>query len=184
MVGQARAGKGGYQVTVFELVRQEVTAEAAARLYGLRFDRGGRGFCPWHDDGKHPALKFLDDGNCYCHSCHASGDATAITAQMLGLTPKQAAERIRTDFHLDTPTSSRPDPTTKVKTQQRQEQRDVERRRWSFLCNVVHQADEELTRYSQETAWDNPRFVAVLRARARADEQLNIMWEKMLNERT
>lgn len=171
-------------MTVFQLVRQEVTAEAAARLYGLKFDKSGRGFCPWHDDGKHAALQFFDDGGCFCHSCNQHGDATAITAQMLGVTAKDAAERLRQDFHLDTPTSSRPDPTTKVKAKQRREQRDVERRRWSFLCNVVHQADEELTRYSQETAWDNPRFVAVLRARARADEQLNIMWEKMLNERT
>ena len=48
---------------------------------------------------------------------------------------------------------------------------------WGFLCDVVHEADAELPRYDRETAWDNPRFVAVLKARARADEQLNQMWE-------
>ena len=164
-------------MTIFELIRQEVTAEAAAKLYGLKFDRAGRGFCPWHNDGRHAALQFFDDGACYCHSCHQHGDATAITAQMLGVTPKDAAERLRHDFHLDTPTSSRPDPTTKAKARQRRDENERFNKRWGFLCDVVHEADAELPRYNPETAWDNPRFVAVLKARARADEQLNQMWE-------
>ena len=37
-------------MTVFELVKQEVTAEDVARLYGLKFGRSGRATCPWHDD--------------------------------------------------------------------------------------------------------------------------------------
>ena len=164
-------------MTIFELVRQEVTAEDAARLYGLKFDRAGRGFCPWHNDGKHAALQFFDDGGCYCHSCHQHGDATAITAQMLGVTAKDAAERLRQDFHLDTPTTSRPDPTTKAKAKQRRGENERFNRRWGFLCDVVHEADAELPQYDRGTAWDNPRFVAVLKARARADEQLNQMWE-------
>lgn len=171
-------------MTVFELVRQEVTAEDAARLYGLRFGRSGRAYCPWHDDGNHPALKFLDGGTCYCHSCHAHGDATAITAQMLGITPMEAAERIRADFHLDTPTSSRPNPTTKVKAKQRRDENERFNKKWGFLCDVVREADAELPRYDRETAWDNPRFVAVLKARTLADEQLHLMWETLIHERT
>lgn len=171
-------------MTVFELVRQEVTAEDAARLYGLRFGHSGRAFCPWHDDGKHPALKFLDSGTCYCHACHAHGDATAITAQMLGITQKEAAERLRADFHLGTPTTSRPDPTTRAKAKQRRDAREQFNKRWGFLCDVVHEADAELPSYDKETAWDTPRFVAVLKARALADEQLNLMWETLIHERT
>ena len=168
-------------MTLFELVQQEVTAEAAAKLYGLRIDRSGRGYCAWHDDGKHAALKFYPDGTCYCFSCHAGGDATAITAQMLGITPKEAAERIRADFHLDTPTTSRPDPTTMAKAKQRRDAKERFNKRWGFLSDVIHEANAELPRYDPETAWDNPRFVAVLKACARADMQLNLMWETMKN---
>lgn len=167
-------------MTVFEIVRQEVSAEAAARLYGLRFDRLGRGFCPWHEDGKHAALQFFDDGGCYCHSCHTYGDATAITAQMLGLPPKAAAERIRTDFHLDIPTSNRPDPTTKAKAQQRRDEHDRFNRNWGFLCDAWHEANNELHRHDRdgEAAWDDPRFVRALKARSRADDLLNMFWEE------
>ena len=66
-------------MTIFELIREEVSARQVAELYGLRFDKSGRGFCPWHDDGKHAALKFFDDGRgCYCHACHMHGDAVSL----------------------------------------------------------------------------------------------------------
>lgn len=163
-------------MTVFELVRREVTAESAARLYGLRFGRSGRAVCPWHDDHK-PDLRFYDNGTCYCFACHAGGDATALTAQVLGLAPVEAADRLRQDFHLDQPAGRRPDPAAKDRAQQRRDARASFNRRWGELCDVVHEADTELPRYEQENAWDNPRFVAVLMARARADEQLNTMRE-------
>ena len=96
---------------------------------------------------------------------------------MLGLSPKVAAERLRQDFHLDAPTDNRPDPTARAKASQRRDENERFNKRWGFLCDVVHEADAELPRYDRETAWDNPRFVAVLRARAREEEQLNQMWE-------
>ena len=164
-------------MTVFELARREVTARDAARLYGLRFDRGGRGFCPWHDDGRHAALQFFDDGRCYCHACHQYGDAVAITAQMLELSPKEAAERLRADFRLDEPTTNRPDSATRAKAKKRRDEKEAFNRRWGFLCSVVAEANPELTRYDRDTAWDNPRFVAILKARSIADDRLNYMWE-------
>ena len=163
-------------MTVFELVRQEVTAEDVARLYGLKFGRNGRAVCPWHDD-HHPDLRFYENGTCFCFACHAGGDAVALAAQILGLTPKEAAERLRSDFHLDQPISNRPDPTTTAKARERRDERDRFNKRWSFLCRAVHEADAELAGFDKDTAWDNPRFRAVLEARCRADELLNLLWE-------
>ena len=88
--------------SIFELVKSEVTAKEAARHYGLRFDRyGNRAFCPWHDDGKHPALAFYDDGGCYCFVCNRGGDAIALTAQLLGLGQYEAAKRLADDFNIN-----------------------------------------------------------------------------------
>lgn len=163
-------------MTIFQLIRQEVTAEDAAKLYGLEFGRNGRARCPWHDD-HNPDLKFLSSGLCYCHACHKSGDAVALTAQMLGVTHKEAAERIRHDFHLDAPTTNRPDPTASAKVQQRRDERDKERRRWGYLCDVVREADTELRRFDMQSAWDNPRFVQLLKAMAIANDMLDYLWE-------
>lgn len=168
-------------MTIFELVRQEVTARQAAELYGLKFDRSGRGFCPWHNDGRHPALQFFPDGRCYCHSCHQYGDSTAITAQMLGLSEKAAAERIYQDFKLDMPFDRRPDPATKTKAQRQRDAKEALNRRWGHLCDVVREADARLAKYTPETA--DAEFDMILAAKCKAETELDILWEGMARGR-
>lgn len=169
-------------MTIFELIREEVSARQVAELYGLRFDKSGRGFCPWHDDGKHAALKFFDDGRgCYCHACHMHGDAVSLAAQMLGLSEMEAAERIRQDFHLDTPIDNRPDPLTKVKAQKRRDAKAEFNRRWGYLCDVVHEADAKLAQYTPDTI--DSEFDLLLGVRCKADQELNLMWEDVKHGR-
>ena len=45
--------------SVFEVVKQSVTAREAAELYGIAVGRGGMACCPFHDD-RHPSMK-VDD---------------------------------------------------------------------------------------------------------------------------
>lgn len=168
-------------MTLFGLIRHEVTARDAARLYGLRFDRGGRGFCPWHDDGRHAALKFYDNGGCYCFSCHAYGDATAITAQILGLSAREAAERIQHDFHLDKPAPERTEPMTDIKAKQRQGEHAAKCKRWSFLCDVIHEADTRLMKFTPDTI--TPEFDRILAARCRAETEMFLLEEDFKHER-
>lgn len=167
-------------MTVFEAIRAEVPAEAAARLYGLRFDRSGRAFCPWHDDGKHAALAFYGE-RCFCHACHSGGDATALTAQLLGLSMKDAAERLRQDFHLDAPVKARPDPVAKAKAKALQDEREACGRRWNFLCEVVREADAKLATFTPDKI--TPEFDRILAARVRANHELDELWEVMKFER-
>lgn len=42
--------------SVFEVVKQSVTAREAAELYGIAVGRGGMACCPFHDD-RHPSMK-------------------------------------------------------------------------------------------------------------------------------
>ena len=168
-------------MTVFELVRQEITAKQAAELYGLRFDRAGRGFCPWHEDGKHAALQFFPDGGCYCHSCHAYGDAIDITAAMLKLKPKLAAWLLYKDFHLNQPVDRRPNPETKRRVQQQRDARAEFNKRWCYLCDVVHEAKAKLAAYTPETI--DAEFDMLLSVMAKADTELDLMWEAAKYER-
>lgn len=76
--------------SVFEVVKQSVTAREAAELYGIAVGRGGMACCPFHDD-RHPSLK-LNEDYFYCFGCGATGDVTDFTARLYDLSPKEAAE--------------------------------------------------------------------------------------------
>ena len=163
-------------MTLYELVRQEVTAKQVAELYGLKIDRSGRGYCPWHDDGNHPALSFDRNGWCHCFVCHMNGDATDLAAQMLELPKIEAARRIKADFHLDAPIDGRPSPTARLRMKQRDKKAKFNRE-WAMLCDVVHEADKLLATYTPGTI--DAEFDLILDARCKADQRLNLMWEEI-----
>lgn len=158
----------------FDLIRSKVSARAAAEHYGLKFGRNGRALCPWHDDHR-PDLKFYDrTASCYCFACGAGGDAVALTAQLFGLSMKDAAAKICADFdlHLDMQAPRAVGPSI---AEQRREKQKAERERWSFLCDVIREADELLARATPETI--SPDFDEIIAARARADIELCQIWD-------
>ena len=94
----------------FRSVRERVTAEDAARLYGLEFDRRGRAVCPFHQD-KHPSISFKG-GRFRCWACGANGDSLDFTARLFNLDSVQAAEKLNTDFHLGFSKGAKGNPET------------------------------------------------------------------------
>jgi len=82
---------------LFKTIKSSVTARQAGERYGLVFGRNGLARCPFHTE-RTPSMKV--DRRYYCFGCHATGDAVDLTGQLLGLRPKQAAERIALDFGL------------------------------------------------------------------------------------
>lgn len=93
---------------VFRECRERVTAEDAARHYGLTFDRRGWAVCPFHSD-KRPSMSFRA-GRFRCWSCGASGDSIDFTAKLFGLEPLAAVERLNIDFGLNLPIGRKPTP--------------------------------------------------------------------------
>ncbi len=83
--------------SVFEVVKQSVTAREAAELYGIAVGRGGMACCPFHDD-RHPSMKV--DARFHCFGCGADGDVIDFTARLYDLSPKEAAEKLAQDFGL------------------------------------------------------------------------------------
>lgn len=88
-------------IDVFRECRERVSAQDAARHYGLTFDRKGWAVCPFHSD-KHPSMSFKD-GRFRCWACNASGDSIDFTGKLLGLEPLAAVERLDADFCLNLP---------------------------------------------------------------------------------
>lgn len=85
-----------------------MSAQDAARHYGLTFDRKGWAVCPFHQD-KHPSMSFRG-GRFRCWACNASGDAIDFTGRLLGLEPMAAVERLNADFALSLPLHRKPTP--------------------------------------------------------------------------
>ena len=90
-------------MTVFESARQADCVQAAEKL-GIQTRRsGGRAFarCLFHAEKTPSMCLYPDDGGFYCFGCHAHGDATALYAQALSLSPLDAAKRVCADFGYD-----------------------------------------------------------------------------------
>ena len=167
-------------MTLYELVTQEITARQAGQLYGLRFSRNGRAFCPWHDDGKHPALGFYDgDRKCHCFVCGNGGNSIGLTAQILGISYHDAAVQLQKDFNLDEPDEYRRKPHTDQKPKRTvyDEKKELDKR-WIHLCEVSHEAYDRLKKYTPRSSeQDYDKFTMLLGAKCDADHELDYMWE-------
>ena len=167
--------------TIFDAIRARVTAKDAAQVYSLKFGRNGRALCPWHNDHT-PDLAFYGEW-CFCHACHNGGDAVSLTAQIFSLSMLDAARRLNVDFALNLDMNAPPEEQQHLvnRAEEQRKAREAEQQRWNFLCDVVHEADERLIK--MKDGWDNPMFSTVLAARARADCELDMMWEAMCHAR-
>ena len=64
-------------MTLFEQVKECVTARQAAEHYGIKVKRNGMACCPFHKD-RHPSMKA--DKMYHCFACGMGGDAIDFTA--------------------------------------------------------------------------------------------------------
>ena len=135
--------------SVFEVVKQSVTAREAAELYGIAVGRGGMACCPFHDD-RHPSMKV--DTRFHCFGCGADGDVIDFTARLYNLSPKEAAEKLAQDFGIgpDKPPAAAalPKPERPLLKAYRQE----EVRCLRVLCDYLHL----LEGWKQNCAPSNP----------------------------
>ena len=165
-------------MSIFTAVNGSVTALDAAQAYGLKIGKNRRALCPWHED-HNPDLAFYGS-RCHCYACGNGGDATALTAQIFGLTMVDAAKKLNADFglhlNMDAPTDHAEISAIQKQRKAEQERHAEYNRQWSFMCDVVHQADDRLSHFPDDDAtWDNPKFLNALKAKAVAEERLEML---------
>ena len=85
-------------MTLFEQVKECVTARQAAEHYGIKVKRNGMACCPFHKD-RHPSMKA--DKMYHCFACGMGGDAIDFTARLFGISQYEAAKKLVEDFGLD-----------------------------------------------------------------------------------
>lgn len=104
---------------VFREVRERVSAQDAARHYGLTFDRKGWARCPFHDD-RHASMSFKNGRFC-CWVCNIKGDSIDLAGRLLGLDAMGAVRRLNADFGLALPLDRQPTQTERDAARRRQE---------------------------------------------------------------
>lgn len=139
--------------SVFEVVKQSVTAREAAELYGIAVGRGGMACCPFHDD-RHPSMKV--DTRFHCFGCGADGDVIDFTARLYGLSPKEAAEKLAQDFGLSYDSKAplrRSYVRQKSEAQVRKEKRE---HGWRVLTDYYHLLRKWEADYYPKTPDEDP----------------------------
>ena len=86
-------------MSLYQKIKSAITVRQVGEMYGMKPDRHGMVCCPFHSDSD-PSMK-LNDNYYYCFGCGANGDAIDLTAKLFDLNPRQAAEKLASDFGLD-----------------------------------------------------------------------------------
>ena len=140
--------------SVFEVVKQSVTAREAAELYGIAVGRGGMACCPFHDD-RHPSLK-LNEDYFYCFGCGATGDVTDFTARLYDLSPKEAAEKLAQDFDLSYDSKAPPRRSYVRQKSEAQVRKEKREHGWRVLTDYYHLLRKWEADYSPKTPDEDP----------------------------
>lgn len=173
-------------MNVFDIVKANVSARAAAEHYGLRVGRNGMACCPFHPD-KHPSMKL--DQRFHCFGCGADGDAVNYVAKIANISNYEAAVKLLEDFGISYDPKIKPSKKSTGKQAKKAEEelriRRVQRRLQSWLAN----AEDTLLRYDRllrnwkeehkpknmEEEWD-PLFLEALEMMTRIEYYLDILF--------
>lgn len=82
-------------MTLFDAVKDAVTARAAAERYGISVNAHGMAICPFHED-RHPSMKV--DRRFHCFGCQEDGSVIDLVMKLFGLSARDAALKIAEDF--------------------------------------------------------------------------------------
>ena len=139
--------------SVFEVVKQSVTAREAAEHYGIAVGRSGMACCPFHDD-RHPSMKV--DARFHCFGCGADGDVIDFTARLYDLSPKEAAEKLAQDFGLSYDNKAPPRRSYVRQKSEAQVRKEKREHGWRVLTDYYHLLRKWEADYSPKTADEDP----------------------------
>ena len=173
-------------MNVFEAVKQSVTAERAAEMYGIKVRRNGMACCPFHDD-KTPSMKL--DKRFHCFGCQADGDVIDFTARLFGLNSKEAAVKLAADFSIAVTAKGHDPPGRKpVKPKIREElrYRQAEQKCFRVLSDYYHllrRWERDYAPKTPEEEW-NPFFVEALQQKSYIEYLLDTLLSGNIEERS
>lgn len=116
----------GDRAFLFERCRDAVSAEDAARKYGVHINEHGKALCPFHND-HNPSMTFRN-GRYKCWACNVGGDSIDFTMKLFGLNALDAVRRLNADFCLALPIDRPPSRKETAEAEKRKHLADTQRR--------------------------------------------------------
>ena len=105
-------------MSVFDEIKEKVTALDVITHYGIKVGSKGMCCCPFHND-KNPSMKV--DTRYHCFGCGADGDAIDFVSNYYGLSAIESAKKLNEDFFLGIKFGYDSKPLAKTPEQIRQE---------------------------------------------------------------
>lgn len=166
---------------IFDEVKRNVSVRQATERYGFKPNRSGLIRCIFHPD-KTPSMKV--DDRYYCFGCGCTGDAIDFTAQLFGLSAKDAALKLADDFGIDIQNSVHRNRETgkarapgKKAVIDKNEQKDEDIKIIRLLLDYRSLLLEWKNKYAPKTRteeWDE-RFMQSLRELSKVEYQLDVL---------
>ena len=170
----------------FDVVKENVTARQVAEFYGLKVSRSGMACCPFHPD-RSPSMKL--DKRYYCFGCLAKGDAVDYVARLFELRPKEAAEKICSEFGLvyDRDRRGSPPRAKPVNPKKTDEQLFKEAEKYVFmvLCDYHDMLLKWKTEYAPKSPDEDmhPYFIEALQETDYVEYLLDTLLEGDISDR-
>ena len=159
-------------MNLFETVRTNVKAIDVVLMTGFQPNRSKMICCPFHND-KHPSMKV--DRRYFCFGCGAKGDAIDFVANYYGLSLKEAAEKIASDFALTYDNTRYSEGVRKPIAAKRSEYQiwaEKKRELFAYLSRLQEQLREMKMKYApkdrEDSEW-SPLFVLAAKEFAYVD---------------
>lgn len=123
-------------MSVFDLVKQNVSLPKAAERYGVDVNRYKKALCPFHND-HHPSLLVSDD-HYHCFACGEHGDVIDFVSKLYQLSLYDAALKLAADFSLDSAVASKLPPlSSKRRVSETKRRKDKEKRCFNALNDYL-----------------------------------------------
>ncbi len=143
-------------MSVFDDVKQ-LDLISVSKKYGLSA-RNGMINCLFHDD-RTPSMKLYHD-HFYCFGCGEHGDVIDFTAKLFGLSPLEAAQKLKSNFGITV--SDKPSIPAQIKMINKREQ---EKRVFQIITNYCNFLRKCRTLYAPKTPNEelHPLFIESLK---------------------
>lgn len=170
-------------MSIYEIVKANVTVPQAAEHYGVEAQRNGMCCCPFHDD-RHPSMK-LNKDYFYCFGCGAHGNVIEFTARLFDLSSYEAAKKLAYDFGLG---PDKPPAAAALKKPEyplaRAFQRD-EMHCQRVLCDYLHLLEDWKERYAPSSPEEerDDRFVETCQMLDRVEYLVDVLTFEELDVR-
>ena len=137
-------------MSIFQMVKENISPLEAAKYYGLKVGRNRMCICPFHND-KHPSMKVDEKkgGGFYCFGCQESGDVITLVAKINNIGNLEAAQKLAMDFGLNSDIGVLSSEHTNYKRKP-QEDAQSEKKRKALLKEVENYLED-----LQNTKWNS-----------------------------